>query len=181
MLKFFLNIGGFCLIVLIYFGVNYYINTRIIEQTYPILKGHTLITGASDAQAGIDPTLFDAAQNISQLGEPLFITYWKIKSLIQTNKIDTVIIGVTHPNFSSVYDKSLSPEKPFWARNMFRRSYAIEELAELKEIRIDKFGFYEILFKQMCLIPKKNHHHYIGKYAKHSEELSNPYLSLIHI
>ena len=157
-----------------YFGLNYLFNKYIIQDTIPQLGVNTLIVGASDTQAAIDPVVYGTAANIGQLGESYCMTYWKLKNLLKKNEIDTVILGFSYAHFSDSYDLVFSPQKKVWSETMFQRIYAIEDVNSLGEFEINRRGLYSIKFKSMCLYPHKKHHiRYMGAYSNHDPAKSN--------
>ena len=93
-----------------YFGINNVINSILISREDLHLTSSTLIMGDSRTQYSLDPHLFPSANNISQTAEPYFLTYWKLKALIDLHEIDTVILGFAHQNISAFNDRKLSDD-----------------------------------------------------------------------
>ncbi len=122
-----------------------------------------LIVGDSHFQRGIDPSLFGSAENIAQLGEPYIISYWKLKKLQSSLKLDTVIIGFAPHNISSFNDEKFSD--PEWSSEMFQRSFLIGDYKDTKGMVVDKIGLAKVVLMQMFLLPRKKHIYYIGKFA----------------
>lgn len=173
MKKFLLRTLLFILLLGIYAGINYLINSYIISKQKIDLGGiNTLIIGDSHTARSINPKLFASARNISQTAEPYYITFWKLQAVFENNKIDTLILGFSHHNISGFNDKKLSNR--IWSSEMFRRTYAIESMDALNENIIDYQEFYKIYFKNMCLYPQKTHHNWVGSYQNfNSSSVSN--------
>ena len=148
-------------------GLNYLINLNYTNSNVPEQKLDNckiLILGDSHVQKSLNPCFFNAAKNISQSAEPYFVTYWKLKKLLHTNKtIDTLLLGFSFHNISAFNDKKLID--PSWSSEMFYRIYPIEEFETLNGIEIDFWEYFKILAREMCLYPKKNHINYIGCYG----------------
>lgn len=174
MRKLLLNLIIFLLILFGYFGINISINKIIINKTkIPFEKVTTLIVGDSQMARAINPSIFESAKNISQNGEPYFVTYWKLKYLLQKIKVDTIIIGFSHYNLSGIMDRRFIDKK--WSLEMFTRIYPIKNLYGIKNIEIDYYEYFNTYFRNMCLFPKRNHMKFIGEYANsNASNITNP-------
>jgi len=63
-----------------YFAINSLINHVFFIDVSLIMENtKTLIIGDSHPQKSINPEYLSQAKNISQTGEPLILTYWKLK------------------------------------------------------------------------------------------------------
>lgn len=172
------NIGSFFLIFILYAISMYFINSMIMHAQRPELTGkQILIIGDSHPKFALDPELLGSAINISQTAEPYYVTYWKLKEVVQNSSVDIIMLGFAYHNLSAFNDKKL--EDNYWASEMFRRTYTIEEFEELEGVEIDKISFYETKFKNMCLFPKHDHIHYIGGYENTDQNDFSDYESVI--
>jgi hypothetical protein len=159
------KVFSFIFILLGYFSINASLNYFIITFYKPeIKKTNTLIIGDSHSQRGINPDLFSCASNISQPGEPIVITYWKLKYLLKYMKPDTLIIGFGHHNISSSNDTKFIRKR--WSSEMLNRSYIIKNMLSVKSIPIDFNEYYKVIWKQFCFYPHKNHFKFIGNFSK---------------
>jgi hypothetical protein len=166
MSNFIKNIIIFSIFPIIFFTINYGINSYIcFHQSLPIKKVQILIAGDSHTQYGINPSVIGDAQNISQSAEPYIITFWKLKKIFKSHKPNILILGFSPHNISEFNDFKFS--KPKWSYEMFKRSYTIEQFNDINnKIPIDYLTFYKVLWKQCCLLPKTNHIYYIGNYVE---------------
>lgn len=163
MKKLLIKILSFTIGLVVYFGINAFINYNIISKTNPnIGKSKILIVGDSHPQKSINPQYFKSAQNISQPMEPLILTYWKLKRVLSIAKPDIIIIGLAPHNISAFNDLKFSKKK--WASEMFIRSYTIQNFKKIKSIDIDYKKYYNVLWKENCFYPKTDHFKFIGNY-----------------
>lgn len=170
MKKFLTRSLAFLLLPILYFLLNglgnYYI---YLNHNSGLKERDILIMGDSHPQKSLDPRFFDNAANISQVGEPYILTYWKLKKILKEHKPDTVIIGFAPHNISAFNDLKFSRKK--WSAEMFRRSYSIQDFENLTGIEVDYLEFLKVLWKQTCLFPKLYHHNYIGSYSNSSDSI----------
>lgn len=168
MQKFRNKIIGFLIFPLLFFGVNMVINYLMYtHQSVPKQKINVLIAGDSHPQKSLNPEYFINAKNISQSAEPYVLTYWKLKNIIDWYNPDTLILGFAPHNISAFNDLKFSNEK--WSREMFKRSYPIEDFSNISDlIPFDYSTYYNVLWKQTAFYPKKNHISYIGKYSNYN-------------
>jgi hypothetical protein len=168
MKQFLKNIVFFLLGIILISAINWNVNYLIIKNSeIKLNSSEILIIGDSHTKRGINPVLFNNAQNISQAAEPYLITFWKLKSVINKIDPDTVLIGFSPHNISNFNDLKFSDKT--WSHEMFKRSYLIQDFKSLGNIPIDYYGYYTFLFKQLCLFPRLNHIHYIGKHKQSTE------------
>jgi hypothetical protein len=173
MKKFIIKITLFLAIPLFYFGGNMIINYYIYRSQSVIIDNtRMLIAGDSHTQKGLNPDLFENAQNISQTAEPYILTYWKLKNIFKYYQPDTLILGFAPHNISQFNDYKFSNEK--WSGEMFKRSYPIENFKSIKNIiPVNHYDFYKTLWKLTAFYPKKTHVNYLGKYSnKKSSDVS---------
>jgi len=128
----------------------------------PFGNTSVLITGDSFPLRAIDPTLFNNSKNISQSGEPLFISYWKLKYLFNEIEVDTLLLSYSHHIISAFNDKKLTNNK--WSFEMFRRTYSLVDYPSKDDIKYSKKDFYNVYFRNMFLYPKLNHLNIIGEF-----------------
>jgi hypothetical protein len=114
-----------------------------------------LIAGDSHPLKALNAKLFYSAENVSQPAEPLVVTYWKLKYMLQRIKVDTLLIGFSYHNFSAFNDIKFKDDH--YAVEMFKRIYAIQNFKEIENLPIDYVKFYKIYFQNMCLYPKRDH------------------------
>lgn len=71
-----------------YCAAMYGVNALLIENNPPVLPAAEVwIAGDSHTQNGLNPDLFRSALNVSQTAEPYFITYWKLKELLDRKSV----------------------------------------------------------------------------------------------
>jgi hypothetical protein len=162
----------FFVIFAAYMGVNYKINSAAsaVASDLEVENCKILIIGDSYAMRAVDPQMIDGAMNVCQGAEPYFISYWKLKALLERNPdIDTVLLGFSHHNLSAFNDKKLVD--PRWAAEMSKRIYAYGDLKALEGVEIDWHVYLKTVFENMCLYPKDDHVHFLGEYknSRHSD------------
>lgn len=170
MKKFLSNSLTFIFLPLLYFSLNGLVNYCIyLNHNSGLKEANILIVGDSHPQKSLDPRFFSNAANISQIGEPYILTYWKLKKILKEHKPDTVIIGFAPHNISAFNDLKFSKKK--WSAEMFRRSYAIQDFENLTGIEVDYIEFLKVLWKQTCLFPQLYHNNYIGSYSNYLDSI----------
>lgn len=134
--------------------INYFIYSN--PNAVDLENTSILITGDSHPRSSIIPKYFDNAKNISRDAEPFVITYWKLKKIIKSNALDTIIIGFAPHNISKFNDLKFS--KGIKAERMFKESYPFQQLNDISSvINIDYITFYKTLWKQTGFYPRRNH------------------------
>ena len=165
MKRFFKQIILFIIVPVSYLTVNYIINQYFIKTNIVKVDANILIAGDSHTQFAIDPSHFHKAKNISQPAEPYVITFYKIKNICSENRIDTLILGFSYHNISTINDYTLKNEK---SKEMFNRIYSIAKYSEITILEINKLNYFRAYIRHMCLYPIQNHNYYIGSFAKGS-------------
>lgn len=164
MRQFFKSLILFIVPLILFFSFNFIINIFFIKnEKIKAKKCSILIIGDSHFQRGINPSQFNNAENMAQLGEPYIISYWKLKKLLPHFKPDTVILGFAPHNISTLNDTKFSDPK--WSSEMFQRSLLIGKLKDTEGMVVDKVGLAKVVMVELFLIPRKKHIHYIGKFA----------------
>lgn len=167
MKKFVVKIICFFLILLLYFGVNAMINYSIYSlKPVSLADKNMLIAGDSHIQQGLNPNLFNSANNISLSADPYVLIYWKLKKIVESYTPDTLIVGFAPHNIAAFNDAKFTMNlEGHWAAELYRRTYPVEHFNEIDSIvPIDYLAYYKILWKQICFYPKINHENYIGYY-----------------
>jgi len=156
------------LFLIIAFGTIALTNFLIIFiSKAPLPQTNVLIAGDSHTQCSLNPKLFKSAVNISQSAEPYVITFWKLKYILDNNKPDVLLLGFGHHNISAFND--IKFKNKIWSSELFRRTYTIQKFRNLKQIEIDYFGYYKILFKNIFLLPHRKHFNFIGHYSNSTD------------
>lgn len=167
MKKFLYKIALFLAIPIFYLMANAAINYFTWKNQQVDLHEKTiLIAGDSHPISSLNPKLFYSARNICQSAEPYVLTYWKLKNILKTNKVDTLILGFAPHNISGFNDLKFSDK--LWSREMFRRSYFLINFRNLinESIPVDFFTYLDVLFDNTFLYPEKDHIHYIGSFSE---------------
>lgn len=170
MKSFLVKCALFVAVITFYFLVNYSINTLLASKNPPQLDATTLIMGDSHIMMGLDPDQFYHAKNIAQEGEPYAATYFKLRELVKHNHIDTLILGFSIQNMAEFNDQKFTDR--FWSDELFDRMYPIATWRDFKNYEINSMSFVRSWVKNMLLIPKQNHHPYIGKFTNSKGTLS---------
>lgn len=164
--KFILTIISFIALLCCYFILIFVINLNATEKVN-LGQYDTLIVGDSGLGASLNPNKLNSTQNICQNSEPYFITYLKLKYIIEKNvKLDTIIIGFGNHNISNYNEYKLIDE--FWKNRMFNNYYLLaNDIINIKDLKIDYINFFLVYSRNMFLIPKSNHHKkFIGEYKE---------------
>lgn len=174
MKKFFFKIGFFLTPLFLYLSANLCFNyNRYIKESVNLGPIQDLIIGDSQLMTGLTPLMFKNAENVCQSGEPLIVTYWKLKKILNSNKPLRVYLGFSPHTISSYNEYKFSDKK--WAKDIFRKIYPIQELNSIStKVKIDFTSFYKTLFKQNAFYPKIKHTNYLGSFVnKSSSDVSN--------
>ncbi len=152
----------FVTIPIIYFGSMHLINKYIYQKQGIDAHGsRLLIVGDSHPLQSVNSDGFESALNISQAAEPYVVSYWKLKKILKTNQVDTVLIGFAAHNISAYNDNKFNKENSY---EMFKRTYAIEDFQSVSnKLEIDFQEYFRVMLQETCLYPKNNHFHYLGK------------------
>lgn len=179
MRKYLKEITLFIAILMAYFGFMYSINSLLIRSNEHkfISTKKVLVLGDSHTRRAISPKILSGSINISQNSEPYYITLWKLREFTINNDIEFLILGFSYHNISEFNDLKLIDSK--WSAEMFRRTYSIHKLANLKNIEIDYKSFYITLFDNLCIFPKLNHNTYIGSYSNSNSTILTNYEEII--
>lgn len=155
----------FTIFPIMYFGVIHLINRATYsKQSVNLQNSSLLIIGDSHPLRSLNPYRFESALNISQFSEPYVITYWKLKKILETNQVDSILMGFAPHNISAFNDYKFVDSK--WSYGMFKKTYPIGNFRKLgQNIELDYNTYYKVLFRETCLYPKNNHINYIGKYG----------------
>lgn len=81
------------------------IETNRIKEYKNKLNAETIIIGDSQVRFAIVDTLLRSSINMGNNSETLFLSYYKIKTLLKDNKITkNIILGMGYHTFSTMYD-----------------------------------------------------------------------------
>lgn len=165
----------FSLFPILYFGINCAINIYQYSHQQPVLASkNILIMGDSHPKLGLDPRLFNSAQNLAQLTECYPITYWKLKKILTVYIPDTLILGYGPHNLGAFNDRPFT--RVGVAAEMFKRYYPILRFNDINNLmKIDYRTYYNVLFREIAFFPKKDHIHYLGSnfYNEKSSQLDH--------
>lgn len=147
-----------------YMVLMYFTNLLIIKKKSIGWKNcEVLIAGDSHTQKALNPKLFLSAVNISQVSEPYYITYWKLKKYLSQHKVDTVLLGFSYHNLSAFNDGKFSDK--VWGSEMLKRIYSLETVSLNHDVEINKYELFKVRFRNMCLYPKLNPFYFKGGYS----------------
>lgn len=146
-----------------YFSIILLTNRIIfLNASPPITKSNIIILGDSHPQTAINPNYFFSAQNISQGAEPIVVSFWKLRYLVENVKFDTLIMGFSYQNISQFNDKGFFSGDI--STDLFRRYYSIQRFKDIKQINLLPLKIYTVYFKNMCLFPSTKHFNFIGNF-----------------
>lgn len=137
-------------------------NALTVSLNAPEVGGRILISGDSHTRNALDPAVLGSATNISQYAEPYYVSYWKLKRLLEGSSVQTVILGFAHHNISAFNDRKLSDET--WSTELFRRVYMFGEVSSIEGIRVDRTELFRTRLKNLALTPKWTHDAYMGRF-----------------
>lgn len=163
--KFIISISLFSVILFGYFVVIFSVNIVTSNSILIDQKKNILIVGDSGLGSSLNDDRMKSAKNICQNSEPYYLTFLKIKFLISKNYTpDTLIIGFGNHNISNYNDYKLKDK--FWKNRLFNSYYPFfREIIKIKNLKIDYLRLFSVYVRNMCIIPKKNHHrNFIGKF-----------------
>jgi len=161
--RFLLNTLVFCLVLVGYGILNILINTyRIEEQGLPFNNPNILIIGDSHLRKALNPDVFHCAVSLTQNAEPLFLSYWKLKAVLQRTKVDTVILGIGLHKFGYWQGSELTSARKDM---LYSRSYWFDGIFDEPKLKHDYESFLQIYLQRMCLFPSDNHWDWIGGFS----------------
>lgn len=145
--------------------VNLIFNSWAARQLANVEIKSTVIIGDSRIMTGLNPAFIDNSVNLAQNSESYFISYHKLKYLLDNYpKINRVVIGFSYPSFSAYLDNIFSNDVA--TSDVFDRIYSLVEPSDFGEIPFDKEKFRLIKFKNYFVYPHLNHHKFLGGYVK---------------
>jgi hypothetical protein len=122
-----------------------------------------LIVGDSHIKKAVNPKFIPKSRNISQLGEPLILTYWKLKEILNANSVRVIVLGFAPHNISYLNDLKFVDKR--WAFEMIGRSYSLPDIyLTPANLLIDHNILYHTAFKEISMYPKINHHSFLGEF-----------------
>ncbi len=169
MRRFLIKCAVFMILGLFYMLANYSIN-RYFIQTVPLIENHgrVLIVGDSHTKRALDPEILGSADNVSQLAEPYYVTYYKLRHLLdRAENVDTVMVLFSYHSISSAHDHKLRDEP--WRSQFFNQYYMLSELPTVTGVPVGYDGYLKILIRRMCLYPSLRHDDLLGKYSNADE------------
>ncbi len=157
---------------------NFKINLTFIKSTpLPCAeKESTFLIGDSHIMTDILPDEAQGRFNLGNHGEPYYISYLKVKKLLNTCKAQqrTIILGMGPQNFSNFNDLKL--QIPKYAKAIYKDYYPLllESPSFFKDWKMpyDKRMYYKTIIKTMCLYPHKNHKAWLGHFEGRSYRLA---------
>jgi len=117
----------------------------------------TVVIGDSYPMMGINPSHLGNAENICRASEPLVVTFYKMKYLLEDSDIDTVVLGFSEHNVAKYEDLAYVGDN---AGKMLRRYYPFMGPDELSALEVSSWPYYSHMFTSTVL-PNKN---YMGAY-----------------
>ena len=119
----------------------------------------TVIIGDSHTAAAGWPKYISKSINTSQKAEPLSISYFKARHIIEHNKkVKNLIIGLSYHNLSQFND--LKYKDPIWSQEMISRVYPLISLSEMIAQDINWKNFIYIYSKSF-LTPNSDYYNLI--------------------
>lgn len=160
------RLSVFVILLILYFGLSFLTNKIILNNSSVIDKEeiNILINGDSHMEVSLNPDYFKSAINISQGGENVILSYWKLKYILKKVKIDTLIMSLSYNNISinennKFFNNSMTPE-------VMRRTILTNEFETIDSIlKIDYKEYYKAYFRHMCLYPTTNQYTFIGGFS----------------
>jgi len=158
----------FVLIYALILLINFSLNSYFIKINIPEIDANTLIIGDSYVNRAINPKFLNSSVNISISTEPYFVTYFKLKKLLETNDFNTVLLGYSYHNLSAFNDRKFNDS--FWSNQIFQITYPIISFSEFKNLKVDYLAYFKVINKYMCLFPRLKHNNYIGSFQNDYKE-----------
>ncbi len=154
--------------------VNFLLNSYFIQTNSPKINAGTLVTGDSYTALAINPEIMRDSANISIFAEPYIITYFKMRKILKTNSLRTILIGYSYHNISAFNDTKF--KDPVWSHRFFEKSYPILSLSDLEGLDVNYLEYIKVINKYMCSYPSSRHYSYIGSFQRdfdRSEEFNS--------
>jgi hypothetical protein len=162
MKRFLQDLVGFFGGLLVCIAVVCLFNALTASLNAPEVDGRILIVGDSHTRNALDPVVLGSATNVSQYAEPYYVSYWKLKRLLEGSPVRTVILGFGHHNIAAFNNRKLSDDT--WSTELFRRTYMFPEISSIKGIQVDRPGLLRARIRNLVLTPKWRHDSYMGRF-----------------
>jgi len=164
MKKFIYRVFFFFGIVVLVMTFNYTFNSYFLNKRHFVSNANTVIIGDSRMMTGLDPSLIDNCINTAQNSESYFISYFKLKYILKYSKnVKKIILGFSYPSLSAYMDNLYKND--FATGDVFNRIYPIISIKDFGFIPVDKERYYTIIFRNMFVLPQKNHEKFIGRFT----------------
>ncbi|MBU2019696.1 MAG: hypothetical protein KJ941_08625, partial [Bacteroidetes bacterium] len=127
-------------------------------------KVKTMVLGDSRIMTAVNPQLIPNSINIAENSESYFISYFKLKRLLnQKNELKTIIIGFSYPSFSAYMDRLFDGDMA--TGDILNRIYPIVSISDFKNFDLDVDKYRQVYFKNMFVYPHLDHNKFIGSFT----------------
>lgn len=158
--------GVFC------FKMNVFLFRRFV---YEVPKDKTtLITGNSFINCGIDPLLVDSSVNIGMAAEPLSVSFYKLRVILDRNPhIKNVVVSFSVANLGPCNDSLFNREKSESVELLTRIVPLVADFNEIDALNPSSNVKMEVLFRELFffnyiywskLLVPNNNYGYVGAY-----------------
>ncbi len=109
----------------------------------------TVFLGDSHIQLAINDTLLTQSKNLAQSSEPLYFSYYRLKTIITNNpSVKTVCLGFSYHSISSYYDEFIDGKySNAVSTRYFLELPFMEQMKLLYANRSDIFSYIKVVFK----------------------------------
>lgn len=137
------------LYVIVMYNIN---NPRFDRVIIDLNDTENLIIGDSHLRYSVNPQLIDKSINLCTSAEPIFLSYIKLKRLLNSkNNLKKIFLGVGYHNLTIADESKYTNNK--WAVEMYTRTVPIMDIDEtvsyipFDEIEYLKYRMMNLLFK----------------------------------
>lgn len=139
-------------------------NLREMRHERPMLRHATLALGDSHIGCAVDTAVLIGARNAALPAEPYMLSWFKLRKLLETNPIDTVIIGFAPHNISEK-DPRRFKDHGWSTERLMMRTYPLLSASEAIRLPLHKKTYLRTVFMQLCTAPNETHIHYMGEFS----------------
>lgn len=153
------------------FCFNWYQSTKNIHT----ITAETMVIGDSRMMTGIDPKCIENCINFAQNTESYFISYFKLKYLINhSSGLKNIVVGFSYPSFSAYMDRVF--QNDIATSDVLKRIYPIIALRDFGNIPVDHNLYNLVVFRNMFVYPHFSQTPFLGSFTplKPEKLKSNP-------
>ncbi len=154
----------FCLLPLLWCSTMAVVNFRRMRSEPVPVRSPLIAMGDSHIGCSVDTTVLVGAQNTALPAEPYLLSWFKLKYIVQRQRVDTLIVGFGPHNLSN-NDHTKFLDAGWATDRLMMRAYPLVPISEVLRSSFHLKTYVRTLFMQFCLIPRDSHIQFIGQFS----------------